>query len=143
LRGMMDGPLAGFKPCNGDYPVTLTLMTMSPDPIVLGQNITVHTVGQTTEVIEEGALMRIYHEPNGKPEFESDYCKLFVEPSGFVCPVEKGNFDFTATWLIEHKHSEPKTMEDMGKMMHTKITLSNPDEKVLLCIEGMLQHPMK
>ncbi|CAG8551900.1 8128_t:CDS:2 [Funneliformis caledonium] len=29
----------------------------------------------------------------GEAEFELDFCKLFVEPSGFACPVEKGDFD--------------------------------------------------
>ncbi|CAG8762307.1 8404_t:CDS:1, partial [Funneliformis caledonium] len=81
----MDNSLSGFKPCKDyDYPITLTSLTVSPDPIILGQNITIHTVGQTAVVIEEGALMRVYHDPNGKPVIETDFCKLFVDPSGFV-----------------------------------------------------------
>ncbi|CAI2198095.1 19305_t:CDS:1, partial [Funneliformis geosporum] len=96
-----------FKKCNGEYAIHLTSMDYSPNPIVTGQNITVHMVGETAEVIEKGAIMKIYHDHKGKFEHELDYCKLFVEPSGFVCPVEKGHLDFTATWLIGKHPSEP------------------------------------
>ncbi|CAI2165231.1 4307_t:CDS:1 [Funneliformis geosporum] len=103
--------LADFKLCKGNnYPITLTSMSISPNPLVAGQNITVRMVGKTTVVIEKGALMRIYHDPKGKFEHEADFCKLFVEPSGSMCPVEKGNLDFTATWLIEQDPSGPKNI---------------------------------
>ncbi|CAI2186382.1 17300_t:CDS:2 [Funneliformis geosporum] len=59
-------------------------MDYSPNPTVIGQNITVHMVGEMAEVIEKGAMMRIYHDYKGKFKHELDYCKLFVEPSGLT-----------------------------------------------------------
>ncbi|CAG8745451.1 12903_t:CDS:1, partial [Funneliformis caledonium] len=55
--------------------------------------------------------MRIYHDPKGNFEHEFEFCELFIEPSGFVCPFEKGNFDFAATLLIEkYDSNEPKNI---------------------------------
>ncbi|CAG8505919.1 895_t:CDS:2 [Funneliformis caledonium] len=54
-----------FKICDGDYAISLTSMKISPDPIVTGQNMTVNMVGNTAAVIENGAIVRIYHDPNG------------------------------------------------------------------------------
>ncbi|CAI2190939.1 17195_t:CDS:2, partial [Funneliformis geosporum] len=95
----------------------------SPNPLVTSQNITVRIVGKTTVVIEK-----------------ADFCKLFVEPSGSMCPVEKGNLDFTATLLIEQDPSEPN---NIITSLYTKSTISNPDEQILLCNERMLKvfHP--
>src|SRR4051794_24172427 len=92
LRKRQEPSSSDYKICDGDYAISLTSMKISPDPIVTGQNITVNMVGKTAAVIEKGAIMRIYHDPKGNFEHEFSFCEIFVEPSGFACPFEKGNF---------------------------------------------------
>jgi len=65
--------LSGFKPCEGNFPNTITELNYEPKPAVTGQNITVHISGKATEVVQQGTMFvpTAYkkNEPN-KPEFQ-------------------------------------------------------------------------
>ena len=115
--------LSGFKECNGNFPITITSFTYSPDPVVVGHLLNIHVAGKSTATVEKNAIMDISgHFPNNNTlvfQNKLDYCKLFVEPSGSECPTEKGHFDFTANWLIPNEHdTEPKYVDDFV----TKVT---------------------
>ncbi|CAB4489680.1 hypothetical protein RhiirA1_466333 [Rhizophagus irregularis] len=66
--------------------------------------------------------------------YETSFCKEFVIPSGFTCPVND-NFDFTAK---PHSISKNTLVE-----YDVKIMITNLDGKDLSCIEGKVKisHP--
>jgi hypothetical protein len=106
-------PLTGFKQCDGDFPNPITLYSYSPNPVVVGQMITVRIGGEVTKPIEKGALVKvtIYQDKKELYTYERDYCKMFVEPSGSKCPVGKGHFEHTASFLADRDPSDPKHVE--------------------------------
>src|SRR5690349_1379590 len=108
-----DDPLSGFKQCDGDFPNPITLYNYSPNPVVVGQMITVRIGGEVTKTIEKGALVKVtgYQDKKELFTYEQDYCKMFVEPSGFKCPVGKGHFEHTASFPAERDPSDPKHVE--------------------------------
>ena len=105
--------LSGYKQCDGDYPNIITLYNYKPVPIIPYQNITVHMAGKATETVEPGALMTVTGYLHDKQLFsyDEDYCKLFIEQNGLTCPVEKGDFDYTATWFVNGAPSDPISMD--------------------------------
>ncbi|CAI2196707.1 19436_t:CDS:1, partial [Funneliformis geosporum] len=48
-----------------------------------------------------------YHDQSGKVDHEADFCKDFVEQSGFAYPVE-GDFDLTSTMFLESSPERTK-----------------------------------
>ncbi|RGB27766.1 hypothetical protein C1646_376485 [Rhizophagus diaphanus] len=124
--------LSGFKPCQGNFPNEITLFIFTPNPLVGGQEFTVRIAGKVTVTIESGALYKLTVNKQGI--HETSFCKEFVIPSGFTCPVND-NFDFTA---------KPHTISKDTKVEYDiKIMITNPDGKDLSCIEGKvnISHP--
>ncbi|PKC71766.1 hypothetical protein RhiirA1_412748, partial [Rhizophagus irregularis] len=124
--------LSGFKPCQGDFPNEITSFSFTPNPLVGGQEFTVRIGGKATVTIESSTLYRLT--VNKQVIYETSFCKEFVIPSGFTCPVND-NFDFTAK---PHPISKDTLAE-----YDVKITITNPDGKDLSCIEGKVNitHP--
>ncbi|RGB43382.1 hypothetical protein C1646_681218 [Rhizophagus diaphanus] len=116
--------LSGFKPCQGNFPNEITLFSFTPNPLVGGQEFTVRIGGKATVTIENGTLYKLT--VNKEVIYETSFCKEFVIPSGFTCPVND-NFDFTAK---PHCISENTLV---------KIMITNPDGKDLSCIEGKVK----
>lgn len=116
-----DDALTGFKQCDGDFKNVVTSFGYTPNPVVTGQLVNVHIAGKATAVVEQGAVLTIVGYHNNKLDFLHviDYCKLFVESSGFNCPTEKGDFDFKATWPIEKHPDVPKNTEKEFKLQIT------------------------
>src|ERR1044072_1341109 len=78
--------------------------TYSLNPVVVGHLLNIHViVGKSTATVEKSVIMDIsgYFPHNNTLAFQNklDYCKLFVEPSGSVCSMEKGH-DYIANWLV-------------------------------------------
>ncbi len=114
-------PLNGFKQCHGNFPITVTSFFHYPNPLISGQEITVHMSGKANAVVEKGAKVRLLvshddHEEELYDEF--DYCKVFVEKSGSTCPVKKGHFDFTGCWI--DKPPAPDDPKHTGFVVHSK-----------------------
>jgi len=132
--------LEGFKQCEGDIPNTLSAFDFTPNPVVLGQNVTVHIAGKATEIVNPGTLV-VYtgydkSDPS-KPAFQHqlDYCEIFVQPSGSVCPVKEGDFSFTGTWLLDQHPGEP---QNLNIEYIFNVSIVGPDNKLLSCINGLL-----
>jgi hypothetical protein len=107
--------LSGFKQCQGTFPNSITALSYSPNPVVIGQNVTVNMVGTATEIIKQGTTL-VYtgyskDEPT-KQEFQHqlDYCETFVKQSGSECPVKEGDYNFSASWLIEKHPGQPQNV---------------------------------
>ncbi|RGB27181.1 hypothetical protein C1646_769464 [Rhizophagus diaphanus] len=129
--------LSGFKPCKGNFPNEITTYNYTPNPIIVGQENTVHITGIATVTIENGALYKItgFYENIQIFHHEIGFCEAIVEPSGFKCPV-KDNFDFTTKFPIDNDSNDPKnTIEEYG----IRIIVTNPDGKDLLCMEGSIK----
>ncbi|CAI2188432.1 662_t:CDS:2 [Funneliformis geosporum] len=94
--------------------LTLALFVHSTpleDPVIFGHNLAIRFTGVANEVIEKGAIMSFYHDQSGKVDHEADFCKDFVEQSGFACPVE-GDLDLTSTMYLESSPEEPKNVSE-------------------------------
>jgi hypothetical protein len=122
--------LKGFKECDGKFPNTITSLTYSPDPVYVGHIVNIHIAGKSTATVEKNAFVDIsgYFLNNDTLLFRYtfDYCKLFVNPSGSECPVEKGHFDFTANWVIPNEYdSEPKYVDEFVTKMTSMYFLKN------------------
>ncbi|RIA79561.1 hypothetical protein C1645_745833 [Glomus cerebriforme] len=108
-------PLSGFKQCEGHFPNIITSFSYSPDPpTAVHQYVTIRLGGKASEVVEQGALFSYTGYDKNNPNTvvfhnEVDYCSLFVEQSGFSCPVKKGDFNFSATWPADH-NPQPNTV---------------------------------
>src|SRR5581483_10594392 len=94
-----DDPLSGFKECKEDnFPDTITAYDYSPNPIEVGQPITVHIAGEATEPIVEGSELLIDGFLDNEKAFNetADFCQVFVAPTS-KCPV-KDHFDITTSY---------------------------------------------
>ena len=100
-------PLSGFEECKGDYPDIITLYKYSPNPVVVGQPVTIHIAGYAPVPIKEGSLIKVTRH-NDEQTFheEIDFCKDFVEQSS-KCPI-KGHFNLTAIHPTMTSPSDPK-----------------------------------
>jgi hypothetical protein len=114
--------LSGFKPCQGNFPNSVTTYIYTPNPIVVGQEATVRIAGKATVTIENGALYKItgFYENIQIFHHEIGFCDAIVTPSGFTCPV-KDNFDFTTMFIEEQFPDDPKnTIEEIGIRIQSK-----------------------
>jgi hypothetical protein len=102
--------LSGFKQCQGTFPNSITVLNYSPNPVIVGQNVTVNMAGTATEIIKQGTTLVNTGYLKGVQEFQHqvDYCETFVKPSGFECPVKKGDYNFSASWLVEKHPDDPQ-----------------------------------
>ncbi|CAB4488628.1 hypothetical protein RhiirA5_497831 [Rhizophagus irregularis] len=129
--------LSGFKPCKGNFPNEFTTYIYTPNPIIIGQETTVHIAGKATVTIENGALFKVigFYENKQIFHYDINFCEAIVEPSGFKCPV-KDNFDFTTKFSPDSDSSDPKNTIEENDI---KIIVTNPDGKDLLCMEGSIK----
>jgi hypothetical protein len=99
----------GFKPCQGNFPNTITSYVFTPNPIVAGQVVTLHMAGKATIPIEKGASFQntMYYNNEQVLQHNDDFCKEVVVPSGFTCPVE-GDFAFTNSFPTDTTPNDPK-----------------------------------
>jgi hypothetical protein len=106
-------PLSGYVPCIGKYPNTITSFSYSPYPVIPGQNLTIRIAGKATVPVEPGALYTdtVFLANNQTYSSNHDYCKLVVEQNGLACPVAAGDFDYTATWFVANKPTDPKDVD--------------------------------
>ncbi|CAB4444063.1 unnamed protein product [Rhizophagus irregularis] len=107
--------LNGFTQCKGSFANSITVLSYTPNPIVTGQNITVHLAGTATEIIKQGTTIvyTVYFKDEPTKEafqHKQDFCEVFVKQSGSECPVKKGDYSFTASWLVEKHPDEPKNL---------------------------------
>lgn len=107
--------LSGFTQCQGTFPNSITVLSYTPNPVVVGQNVTVHLAGKATEIIKQGTTLvhtGYFKDEPTKQAFQhsQDFCETFVKQSGSECPVKEGDYSFTASWLIEKHPDEPKNL---------------------------------
>ncbi|GBB87538.1 hypothetical protein RclHR1_00140042 [Rhizophagus clarus] len=133
--------LTGFKQCQGTFPNSITVLTYTPNPVVLGQNVTVHIAGKATEVIKQGTTL-VYtgyfeNEPTKQAfQHQVDFCDTFVKPNGSECPVKEGDYSFIGSWLLEKHPNEP---QNLVMEFGFNISVFDPNGKILSCLDG----PMK
>ncbi|GBC00343.1 hypothetical protein RclHR1_03820008 [Rhizophagus clarus] len=133
-------PLSGFKPCNNgiNFPNEITLYTYTPNPIVVGQAVTVRMAGKANVPIVKGALIKynVFYNNKQLLEHSNDFCDEVVTPAGFTCPVE-GDFDFTNNFPMDapNANNGPNTIMEL----FIRMDISNPDGTDLSCIEGNVQ----
>ncbi|CAG8541637.1 12537_t:CDS:1 [Funneliformis caledonium] len=108
LRKRLD-PLTGFKMCDGNFPIIIDTFTYNPNPVIPGHNLAIRIAGVANEVVENGAILRFYHDQGENVAREADFCEEFVEQSKFICPI-KGYFDLTSIIFLESSPTEPKNV---------------------------------
>ena len=101
-------PLSGFKECEGDFPDTITAFSFKPDPVDVGEPLTVRIASDAYVPMKNGSLITVTGYLNNEQAFNevTDFCQYFVEQSS-ECPVE-GHFDITATQPTMPSPSDPK-----------------------------------
>ncbi|RIA83806.1 hypothetical protein C1645_785418, partial [Glomus cerebriforme] len=117
-----DDPLSGFKPCNGStFPITYTLFSFDPNPIVIGKTLVTKVAGTSTVVIEQGAIETVEAFSNGQLAFakQDDFCKKISENSGENCPLQPGNFNTASTTVPPPGPNDPK-----GQTLAFDVTIS-------------------
>ncbi|GBB87542.1 hypothetical protein RclHR1_00140046 [Rhizophagus clarus] len=126
--------LSGFKQCEGDFPNKITTYNYTPNPVVVGQVLTLHLGGQAVIPYQAGSVIQntMFYQGKQVLQHNDDFCKVFVIPSGFTCPV-KGNFDLYNQFPVDSNPDDPK---NAVKDFFVRTIISNPDGKNLSCIEG-------
>ncbi|PKY13906.1 hypothetical protein RhiirB3_425813 [Rhizophagus irregularis] len=130
--------LNGFTQCKGSFANSITLLSYTPNPVVTGQNVTSHLAGTATEIIKQGATIvytAYFKDEPTKEAFQhkQDFCEVYVKQSGSECPVKKGDYSFTASWLVEKHPDEPK---NLVVEYYFNISVFDSDGKSLSCING-------
>ncbi|PKY48719.1 hypothetical protein RhiirA4_445498 [Rhizophagus irregularis] len=132
--------LNGFTQCKGGFANSITALSYTPNPVVTGQNITVHLAGTATEIIKQGTTIvyTVYFKDEPTKEafqHKQDFCEVFVKQSGSECPVKKGDYSFTASWFIEKHPDEPKNVVEYN----FNISVFDSDGKILSCVNGLMK----
>ncbi|PKC10849.1 hypothetical protein RhiirA5_498118 [Rhizophagus irregularis] len=135
---MSEDQLNGFTQCKGSFANSITLLSYTPNPVVTGQNVTSHLAGTATEIIKQGATIvytAYFKDEPTKEAFQhkQDFCEVYVKQSGSECPVKKGDYSFTASWLVEKHPDEPK---NLVVEYYFNISVFDSDGKSLSCING-------
>jgi hypothetical protein len=124
LASVTHGALV-YKPCpNVDQKVTIHNLTVTPDPIQGGKNMTLNVQATLDCLVDKGAYVEgsakylFFKVPIEKQE-ACDYVK---------CPLEKGTFNITQEFDIKDNYP-PGDYE-------VHLDGYNADGSVLLCIDG-------
>ncbi|CAI2189632.1 9534_t:CDS:1, partial [Funneliformis geosporum] len=111
LQKRQEDQLSGFKPCDGNYPVTINTFTYNPNPVILGHNLALRFAGVANAAIEDGSIISFYHDQSGIPVHVENFCNDFVVQSGYICPI-LGSFDLTSIEFLDSPPDEPKNVTE-------------------------------
>ncbi|CAJ0907827.1 16522_t:CDS:2 [Entrophospora sp. SA101] len=93
----------GFELCQENTPITIADFSYSPDPIKIGQDLTMNLAGKSTVGISDGTTVNIVATVFGVTVLEKteDFCSNVVKYTPtLTCPIAAGDFDFTITQAI-------------------------------------------
>ena len=91
-----------FNNCKqNEYPINLSQLIFDPNPIEIGKNLVTKVTGKNTAKIQSGAIMTATFSYNGKllDSKQYDLCIEIIEANGGKCPIDPGDFSFTAKGL--------------------------------------------
>ena len=97
--------LGQFQPCKTKvYPVQITKLTYTPNPIVIGQVLQVDIAGTTQVPIEQNTILQI----QGIVvvpivTYKSDFCKEIMSASTQPCPIPAGDFNFQISIVVPQR----------------------------------------
>ncbi|CAK5269060.1 unnamed protein product [Mycena citricolor] len=120
-----------YEDCgNESDPVSITSISVSPDPPKIGQDLTVSVAFEVTQLVEEGAfadvLVKVGRIKLLNQRF--DLCEEGRKANASVsCPVEPGNYVITQT--VELPKETPKLRYVINVQGWTKA------EKALACVD--------
>ncbi|CAG8470674.1 uncharacterized protein OCT59_022238 [Rhizophagus irregularis] len=133
--------LSQFQLCDSGktYPLSITTLTYTPNPIVLGQNLTLKIVGTSQVQVDQNSNLKV--QGTGLLSFlvyNIDFCNELLAPNvpsgSQLCPIPVGNFDYDITVTVPNR---PELKPFNG--VTVRITLINPDATELICLEGPIQ----
>ncbi|CAG8601984.1 25812_t:CDS:2, partial [Dentiscutata erythropus] len=133
--------LSGYTQCDGTFPNEVTYFSFSPNPIIVGQNVTYTVTEVNTATIQEGATLNVTGYYQQKVAFNevTDFCKEWIEASGYKCPLEPGTYSLVVSEYIMPGQNDPKnTTIDFD----LRVEVANPGDPntILTCLEG--KYPM-
>jgi len=109
-----------FKVCDATktYTITITTLTFTPNPIGLGQNLTVNLTGTTQDTIEQNTKLQIQGFVFSFPviKHEADFCKEILEPNapvGSQCPIPPGSYDYGFSINIPSENQELENLDEL------------------------------
>ncbi|RIA98483.1 hypothetical protein C1645_801270 [Glomus cerebriforme] len=130
-----------FQVCDSGktYPVTITKLTFTPNPIVVGQVLALELAGTTQVQIQQNTILQIQgiiFVPvfTYKVDFCNEVLGLNVPAGSQLCPIPAGNFDYNISVVIPN---DPALKSLNG--LRVRNTLLNPDGTELICLEGPVQ----
>ncbi|CAG8802474.1 5851_t:CDS:2, partial [Cetraspora pellucida] len=102
-----------------------------------GQNGTYTVSVVNTVTIQQGATLNVTGFDQQQVAFNevTDFCKEWIEVSGYKCPLEPGNYTYVVSEYIMPTPNDPKnTTIDFD----LRVEIANPgDPEILLsCMEG-------
>ncbi|CAB4463314.1 uncharacterized protein OCT59_015367 [Rhizophagus irregularis] len=94
LSSIIPRQLDPFKPCDitKTYPLTITTLSYSPNPIVAGGNLMLKIAGTTQVEVQQKSTLKI--QMTYLPSKTLDFCDLVA--SYIPCPISVGKFNYTA-----------------------------------------------
>ncbi|KAI8852961.1 ML domain-containing protein [Chytridium lagenaria] len=112
--------------------LTVSSLTVSPDPPKKGQDVTLMAVGDLSEEVTAGAIMRAQVKvgPIKLVDIEMDLCEK-LESIGKSCPLPKGETLITQTFSI------PKEVPSGRYSVH--VDLLTKERKSVGCINANLR----
>eukprot|EP01102_Stenamoeba_stenopodia_P023146 TRINITY_DN987_c0_g1_i2.p1 TRINITY_DN987_c0_g1~~TRINITY_DN987_c0_g1_i2.p1 ORF type:complete len:176 (-),score=20.71 TRINITY_DN987_c0_g1_i2:674-1135(-) len=116
-----------FTPCeaSANYPFTLTNLNVNPDPVVIGQNVTVSVTGNLVGITLSGgysSLLVSWCNPTCTPlpEFVFTNCDVTS------CPITPGTHTFS--------HSIPVPSFALVGPYQGTLQVNNTDDSVVTCV---------
>lgn len=102
--------LSQFQVCDSGktYPVSITTLTYTPSPIVLGQPLALKLVGTTQVQVDQNSTLRV--QGTGllsSISYDIDFCNDILAPNvpsgSQICPIPVGNFDYDVSTIVPNK----------------------------------------
>ena len=98
--------LGQFQVCDSNvvYPIQVTKLTYTPDPMVIGQPLQVEMAGTTQVQVEQNTILRfegIVFVPI--VTYNADLCNEILSKSSQQCPIPVGNFNFLISIILPNK----------------------------------------
>ncbi|CAG8742512.1 8307_t:CDS:2, partial [Cetraspora pellucida] len=144
LRSIMrrsddNGPLSGFKECEGTFPNKVTEYSYHPNPAVSGQKVTQKTHAIDNEPIEDGSKLnvRAYYKNSLVHNHVTDFCKEWG--AGGKCSGAVGHVQYENTQIVKDLKNIKHLPRNQPLDMNMRVELHSPQNKTLCCMEGVFR----
>ncbi|CAG8682586.1 5822_t:CDS:2 [Cetraspora pellucida] len=112
--------LSGFTKCNGTFPIEITSFSFSPNPVIIGQNVTFTFSFVSTETIQQGVTL------NDTAYYQQQPGNYTIVSSGYLTPTPNDPKNITIEYDLKFEVANPGNPATILTCMEGKYPIHFP-----------------